>query len=97
MKRLFKVLVILSIAVLFISCGRKVTSEEAEEKIKERINSLNKGKYDDSDYVNLLFVHIYSPKYIESKGWNKSNRSELYEEVKEYNVIEDINFKLEWW
>lgn len=69
----------------------------SKEKIKERINSLNKGKYDDSDYVNLLFVHIYSPKYIESKGWNKSNRSELYEEVKEYNVIEDINFKLEWW
>ena len=71
--------------------------ELSKEKIKERINSLNKGKYDDSDYVNLLFVHIYSPKYIESKGWNKSNRSELYEEVKEYNVIEDINFKLEWW
>ena len=71
--------------------------ELTKEKIKERINSLNKGKYDDSDYVNLLFIHIYSPKYIESKGWNKSNRSELYEEVKKYNVIEDINFKLEWW
>ena len=71
--------------------------ELSKEKIKERINSLNKGKYDDSDYVNLLFVHIYSPKYIESKGWNKSNRTELYEEVKKYNVIEDISFKLEWW
>ena len=71
--------------------------ELSKEKIKERINSLNKGKYDDSDYVNLLFIHIYSPKYIESKGWNKSNRTELYEEVKKYNVIEDISFKLEWW
>ena len=71
--------------------------ELSKEKIKERINSLNKGKYDDSDYVNLLFIHIYSPKYIESKGWNKSSRAELHEEVKEYNVIEDINFKLEWW
>ena len=59
--------------------------ELSKEKIKERINSLNKGKYDDSDYVNLLFIHIYSPKYIESKGWNKSNRTELYEEVKKYN------------
>ena len=37
MKRLFKILVILSIAVLFISCGRKVTSEEAEEKIVQHM------------------------------------------------------------
>ena len=37
MKRLFKVLVILSIAVSFISCGRKVTSEEAEEKIAQHM------------------------------------------------------------
>ena len=37
MKRLFKVLVILSIAILFISCGRKVTSEEAEEKIAQHM------------------------------------------------------------
>lgn len=37
MKRLFKILVILSIAVLFISCGRKVTPEEAEEKIAQHM------------------------------------------------------------
>ena len=37
MKRLFKVLVILSIAVSFISCGRKVTPEEAEEKIAQHM------------------------------------------------------------
>ena len=37
MKKLFKILVILSIAVLFISCGRKVTSEEAEEKIAQHM------------------------------------------------------------
>ena len=37
MKRLFKILVILSIAVLVISCGRKVTSEEAEEKIAQHM------------------------------------------------------------
>ncbi|MEH1738988.1 hypothetical protein V6948_02200 [Fusobacterium varium] len=37
MKRLFKVLVILSIVILFISCGRKVTSEEAEEKIAQHM------------------------------------------------------------
>ena len=37
MKRLFKILVILSIAVSFISCGRKVTSEEAEEKIAQHM------------------------------------------------------------
>ena len=37
MKRLFKVLVILSIAISFISCGRKVTSEEAEEKIAQHM------------------------------------------------------------
>ncbi|RGJ31566.1 hypothetical protein [Fusobacterium varium] len=37
MKRLFKVLVILSIVILFISCGRKVTSEEVEEKIAQHM------------------------------------------------------------
>ena len=37
MKKLFKILVILSIAVLFISCGSKVTSEEAEEKIAQHM------------------------------------------------------------
>ena len=37
MKKLFKVLVILSIAVLLISCGRKVTPEEAEEKIAQHM------------------------------------------------------------
>ncbi|MEQ3308836.1 hypothetical protein AAA294_15295 [Fusobacterium varium] len=37
MKNLFKILVILSIAVSFISCGRKVTSEEAEEKIAQHM------------------------------------------------------------
>ena len=37
MKKLFKILVILSIAVLLISCGRKVTSEEAEEKIAQHM------------------------------------------------------------
>ena len=37
MKKLFKILVILSIAVLFISCGRKVTPEEAEEKIAQHM------------------------------------------------------------
>ena len=37
MKRLFKILVILSIAISFISCGRKVTSEEAEEKIAQHM------------------------------------------------------------
>ena len=37
MKRLFKVLVILSIAISFISCGRKVTPEEAEEKIAQHM------------------------------------------------------------
>ena len=72
-------------------------SKLSKKEIKERINSLNRGKYDDSDYVNLLFTHIYSPKYIKSKGWNESNRPELYEEVKEYNSIKDITFKLEWW
>ena len=37
MKNLFKILVILSIAVSFISCGRKVTPEEAEEKIAQHM------------------------------------------------------------
>ncbi|WP_349764389.1 hypothetical protein [Fusobacterium sp. SYSU M8D902] len=69
----------------------------SKDELKNRINSLNKGSYDDSGFINLLFTRIYSPKYIKSKGWNESNRKELYEEIKEYNSIEDITFKMEWW
>lgn len=69
----------------------------SKDELQNRINSLNKGSYDDSGFINLLFTRIYSPKYIKSKGWNESNRKELYEEIKEYNSIEDITFKMEWW
>lgn len=77
--------------------GDKEFVKLSKTELQKRINSLNKGNYDNSGFINLLFTHIYSPKYIESKGWNESNRKELYEEIKEYNSIEDITFKMEWW
>ena len=72
MKKLFKILVILSIAVLFISCGSKVTSEEAEEKIAQHmyerygeefevgyamIDGYTKGDRDVTWYIHLS-LHI---------------------------------------
>ena len=77
--------------------GDKEFVKLSKTELQNRINSLNKGNYDNSRFTNLLFTHIYSPKYIKSKGWNESNRKELYEEIKEYSSIEDITFKMEWW
>ena len=58
MKRLFKVLVILSIAVLFISCGRKVTSEEAEEKIAQHMYERYGEEFDE---LGLSMMTVLSP------------------------------------
>ena len=77
--------------------GDKEFVKLSKTELQNRINSLNKENYDNSGFINLLFTHIYSPKYIKSKGWNESNRKELYEEIKEYSSIEDITFKMEWW
>ncbi|MGL5582625.1 MAG: hypothetical protein ACRDCE_16880 [Cetobacterium sp.] len=42
--------------------------------------------------IILLGAQIYSPKYIISRGWNKTDRKELYEEVKEYDKVDEVKF-----
>lgn len=42
--------------------------------------------------IILLGIQIYSPKYIISRGWNKTDRKELYEEVKEYDKVDEVKF-----
>ena len=69
----------------------------------EIINSYNKGSIlengssEIAKNVSLLYLRVYSPKLIHSKGWNKSNDPELYEEIKEYNTIADVEFEWEAW
>ena len=69
----------------------------------EIINSYNKGSIlengssEIAKNASLLYLRVYSPKLIHSKGWNKSNDPELYEEIKEYNTIADVEFEWEAW
>ncbi|MEH1738986.1 hypothetical protein V6948_02190 [Fusobacterium varium] len=46
---------------------------------------------------SLLYLRVYSAKYIKSKGWNESGRLDLYEEIREYNKIGDVKFEWEAW
>ena len=69
----------------------------------EIINSYNKGSIlengssEIAKNASLLYLRVYSPKLIHSKGWNKNNDPELYEEIKEYNTIADVEFEWEAW
>lgn len=46
---------------------------------------------------SLLYLRLYSPKLIISKGWNESGNPELYEEIKNYDNIQDVKFEWEAW
>ena len=57
--------------------------------ILKRINNLNRSNIDNEFYgIYWLVTKIYSPKYIESKGWKD-------EKIKGYNKISDIEFSVE--
>lgn len=80
-----------------MKAGNEEFRNMTQKEITAKINSINKGEYLKGPYSVLLYTKIYSPKYIESQGWNNSNRSDLYEEVKDYNKIKDIKFNIELW
>ena len=46
---------------------------------------------------SLLYLRLYSPNLIISKGWNESGNPELYEEIKNYDNIQDVKFEWEAW
>ncbi|MEG9320975.1 hypothetical protein V6R56_15820, partial [Fusobacterium varium] len=60
-----------------------------DEKL-DKINSINKKEYLKRSVGGLLYTKIYSSKYIESQGFND-------EKKKEYELINDIEFKWEVW
>ena len=80
-----------------MKAGNEEFRNMTQKEITGKINSINKGEYLKGTYSVLLYTKIYSPKYIESQGWNNSNRSDLYEEIKDYNKIKDIKFNIELW
>ena len=80
-----------------MKAGNEEFRNMTQKEITAKINSINKGEYLKGTYSVLLYTKIYSPKYIESQGWNNSNRSDLYEEIKDYNKIKDIKFNIELW
>ena len=59
-----------------------------EEINKQTMKNSLKWSY----YNNLLTVSLYSSKYIESKGWNKSSDPKLYEKLKTYDQVFDVEF-----
>ena len=80
-----------------MKAGNEEFRNMTQKEITAKINSINKGEYLKGTYSVLLYTEIYSPKYIESQGWNNSNRSDLYEEIKDYNKIKDKKFNIELW
>ena len=46
-----------------------------------------------SNYNILLSLGLYSSKYVESMGWNRDSRPEVYTELKNYNALSDIKFE----
>ena len=60
-----------------------------KNRVLERINNLNKANIDREFYgIYWLVTKIYSPKYIENKGWED-------EKVKQYDKVFDIEFSVE--
>ncbi len=78
---------------------KKLTKEEKDKILNNYIKSDIYGVGNRNDeifvYNKLLGMRIYSPKYIEMKGWNKSKDPDVYEEIKNYDNVSDIKFTFE--
>ena len=78
---------------------KKLTKEEKDKILNSYIKSDIYGVGNRNDeifvYNKLLGMRIYSPKYIEMKGWNKSKDPDVYEEIKNYDNVSDIKFTFE--
>ena len=61
-----------------------------QKEVNNKLSLINKGEYLKKSSGGLLYVKIYSPKYIISQNLDD-------EEVKNYNRLEDINFRWEVW
>ena len=61
-----------------------------QKELNNKLNSINKSEYLQKSSGGLLYVKLYSPKYITSQNLDD-------EEVKNYDNLEDINFRWEVW
>lgn len=61
-----------------------------QKELNNKLNSINKSEYLQKSSGGLLYVKLYSPKYITSQNLDD-------EEVKNYDKLEDINFRWEVW
>ena len=61
-----------------------------QKELNNKLNSINKSEYLQKSSGGLSYVKLYSPKYITSQNLDD-------EEVKNYDKLEDINFRWEVW
>ena len=73
-----------------MKAGDKEFADMSQKEITEKINSINKGEYRKKFFGGLLYIKVYSPKYIKSQGFED-------EEIREYDKVEDIKFDWETW
>ncbi|WP_294665794.1 hypothetical protein [uncultured Fusobacterium sp.] len=73
-----------------MKAGDKEFADMSKKEILNKINSINKAEYRNRFFGGLLYVKVYSPKYI--KAQKLDNREE-----KEYDTINNIKFDLETW
>ena len=70
--------------------GDKEFASMTQKEILDKINSINKADYRNQFFGGLLYVKVYSPKYI--KAQKLGNREE-----KEYDTVNNIKFDWETW
>ena len=73
-----------------MKAGDKEFADMSKKEILNKINSINKAEYRNQFFGGLLYVKVYSPKYI--KAQKLDNREE-----KEYDTINNIKFDWETW
>ncbi|BBA51349.1 hypothetical protein FV113G1_16990 [Fusobacterium varium] len=73
-----------------MKAGDKEFADMSKKEILNKINSINKAEYRNRFFGGLLYVKVYSPKYI--KAQKLDNREE-----KEYDTINNIKFDWETW
>lgn len=78
---------------------RELMNKELSQKVTPIINleDINKSSMTNSlawsNYNILLSFGLYSSKYVESMGWNRDSRPEVYTELKNYDILSDIKFE----
>lgn len=78
---------------------RELMNKELSQKVTPIINleNINKSSMTNSlawsNYNILLSFGLYSSKYVESMGWNRDSRPEVYTELKNYDILSDIKFE----